>query len=587
MESSRIFARCSALVCVLAGAPSALAGIVYVDASATSGADDGTSWSDAFQGPSGLRRALAAAASGDEIWVADGTYLPTLSGVRTRSFDLKTNVKLYGGFAGGETSLSQRDPSLHIAVLSGDLAGDDAGGNYGDNSYHVVAGRNLGFETLLDGFTIRGGNADGPSASSDDGGGGLLFVSGQGAPVRQCVFESNRCTGRGGAVYSNGSCCSQDFHECRFADNHAGVAGGAVQLINAEGIHFTRCVFTGNSAPNGSAADFFLAFDVFLDTCLLYGNTATGGSPGATVNAYLESYLWVDSSTVVANSSITGFAGLRSYADSGIWNSIVYFNGGGTQLSGFPYAAYCCVQGGFPGTAMISADPLFVDLPNSDFHLSPSSPCVDAGENDASASLDLDKAPRFQDVTSAPDGGLGTAPIVDMGAYETPGGLYDVFCAGDGSLATACPCANFGYEATGCRNSDSQYPYLGGLLAAAGASSPDSVVLTSSHVPPGRLCIFLQSDTPLAAGVVFGDGVRCLGGSLKRIGAKLASTSGVASYPAAGDPSVSVRSTALGDPIQSGSDRWYQTWYRDGVASFCPAPQGGTSNVSSGIIVHW
>jgi hypothetical protein len=112
MNSSRIFARCSALVCALAGAPSALAAIVYVDASATSGADDGTSWSDAFQGPSGLRRALAAAASGDEDWVADGTYLPTLSGVRTRSFDLKTNVKLYGGFVGGETSLSQRDPCL-------------------------------------------------------------------------------------------------------------------------------------------------------------------------------------------------------------------------------------------------------------------------------------------------------------------------------------------------------------------------------------------------------------------------------------------------------------------------------------------
>jgi len=124
-------------------------------------------------------------------------------------------------------------------------------------------------------------------------------------------------------------------------------------------------------------------------------------------------------------------------------------------------------------------------------------------------------------------------------------------------------------------------------IAAAGASNPDTVVLTASDLRSNALCIFLQGNVVLGSGVVFGDGVRCVGGALKRIGSKTASTNGLASYPGAGDPSISARSAALGDQIQSGTDRPYQTWYRDNSPAFCPPPQGGSSNVSSGVIVHW
>jgi hypothetical protein len=125
------------------------------------------------------------------------------------------------------------------------------------------------------------------------------------------------------------------------------------------------------------------------------------------------------------------------------------------------------------------------------------------------------------------------------------------------------------------------------MLAAAGTASPDTVVLTAYSIRAGVLSIFLQGDAPIASGLVFGDGVRCVGGALKRIAAKSASAGGIVSYPASGDPSISARSAALGDPIQAGSQRWYQTWYRDNSATFCPPPQGGSSNVSSGVIVSW
>jgi hypothetical protein len=234
---------------------------------------------------------------------------------------------------------------------------------------------------------------------------------------------------------------------------------------------------------------------------------------------------------------------------------------------------------------MITSDPQFANVALGNFRLLPSSPCIDSGSSPGDDALDLDRTPRLEDVPGTPDTGSGTPPIIDRGAYESPGGLYLAFCAGDGTLATQCPCGNNGAEGYGCKNSVSSS--TGSLLAAAGTASPDTVVLTAYAVRASALCVFLQGDTPLGAGVIFGDGVRCVGGALKRIGTKSASSGGIASYPAAGDPSISARSAALGDPIQAGSQRMYQLWYRDNSATFCPPPQGGSSNVSSGVIVYW
>jgi hypothetical protein len=57
--------------------------------------------------------------------------------------------------------------------------------------------------------------------------------------------------------------------------------------------------------------------------------------------------------------------------------------------------------------------------------------------------------------------------------------------------------------------------------------------------------------------------------------------------PQSGDPSISLRSAALGDAIPLGATRIYQVYYRDSSASFCPNPQGGTFNVSNAIAIAW
>jgi hypothetical protein len=157
------------------------------------------------------------------------------------------------------------------------------------------------------------------------------------------------------------------------------------------------------------------------------------------------------------------------------------------------------------------------------------------------------------------------------------------FCFGDGSLATACPCGNDGTLGHGCDNSIGTG---GALQTAAGTTSPDTVVLTSSGERPTSLTIFLQGNAQIAGGVVFGDGVRCAAGTLKRLYTKNA-VGGVATAPVAGDLSITARSAAAGDPLAPGAVRYYQTYYRDPDPAFCPIPPGNTFNSSNGLIITW
>jgi hypothetical protein len=121
------------------------------------------------------------------------------------------------------------------------------------------------------------------------------------------------------------------------------------------------------------------------------------------------------------------------------------------------------------------------------------------------------------------------------------------------------------------------------LLTATGVASlsADSVVVTSSGELPTALSIYLQGTSAIAP-TIFGDGLRCAGGTLKRLYSKHA-VGGTISAPQSGDPSISARSAALGDTIPLGATRVYQVYYRDANLVFC----AGGFNVSTAIAVAW
>lgn len=140
----------------------------YVDKRATAGSNTGTDWANAF---TDLQLALFLAGDGDTIWVAEGTYRPTLNQNRAATFSLKPGLAVYGGFAGDETSLAQRNPWQTPVILSGDIGVLE---DSTDNVYHVVSALGVGESARLDGFIIERGQAKSMNAPGtlDNAGGG-------------------------------------------------------------------------------------------------------------------------------------------------------------------------------------------------------------------------------------------------------------------------------------------------------------------------------------------------------------------------------------------------------------------------------
>ncbi len=155
------------------------------------------------------------------------------------------------------------------------------------------------------------------------------------------------------------------------------------------------------------------------------------------------------------------------------------------------------------------------------------------------------------------------------------------FCLGDGISGIGCPCSNMSASSSeaGCRNSTGS----DGKLAATGIPdvSNDTLVLRGSGMPPNSTCLYFQGSAKQASGqgAVFGDGLRCAGGTVTRLGTKVNGSTGSSSYPNGLDESVSDR----GNISILGGTRYYQCWYRN-AATFCTT---STFNVSNGYQIDW
>ncbi len=149
-------------------------------------------------------------------------------------------------------------------------------------------------------------------------------------------------------------------------------------------------------------------------------------------------------------------------------------------------------------------------------------------------------------------------------------------CFGDGT-GLACPCANNGAAGNGCANS---IVPAGGNLSSSGAASigSDTLALLGSGMPNGT-CLYFQGSGTIAggAGVAFGDGLRCAGGTVIRLGTKT-NVSGASQYPTGADQSISVRGLNV-----AGNFRVYQIWYRN-AADFCTPL---TFNLTNAVSVTW
>ncbi|UCG56437.1 MAG: right-handed parallel beta-helix repeat-containing protein [Phycisphaerales bacterium] len=316
---SSLIREVAVIALLLAGSVTASAKIIYVDDAAT-GANDGSSWADAYNY---LQDALADANSAPkpvEIKAAQGLYTPDSSsavpdgtGDRQVTFQLINDVVLEGGFAGvSELDPDARDVNAYETILSGDLNGDDAEvtdpcdlldePTRNENSYHVVTGSGTDETAVLDGFTITAGNADG---SNDQYEGGGMHNSSGNPTVTDCTFSGNSARG-GGGMYN----CSSNptLTDCTFSGSSASHGGGVYNWENSDPT-LTNCSFLRNWARSGGAIQNNFTSSPELTGCSFTENSAENG--GGMYNGSSSSPKLVDC-TFSRNRAERGGGGMRN-----------------------------------------------------------------------------------------------------------------------------------------------------------------------------------------------------------------------------------------------------------------------------------
>ncbi|MHB9032681.1 MAG: PKD domain-containing protein [Anaerolineae bacterium] len=275
---------------------------IYVDINAV-GAKTGVSWVDAF---TSLQDALSAAVYGDTIWMADGVYYPDV-GVgladnnRGHSFQIKEGVQVYGGFAGGETALSERDWVNHRTILSGDIDQNDttdgaglvlsSGWITGTNSYTVVRFNSTTNAAVLDGFYITGGAAMGSGCPADNGcGGGILVYSADNYMFAGPVIRN---------VYISG--------------NKALVSGGGMAVWNGTSMLMSNVTLTGNRADKGGGLGLLRYGWVTIEGASVLSNSA---SYGAGIYDTDRGRLILSNATVSENTATMKGGGLYTFFDT-------------------------------------------------------------------------------------------------------------------------------------------------------------------------------------------------------------------------------------------------------------------------------
>ncbi|MFC1783520.1 right-handed parallel beta-helix repeat-containing protein, partial [Planctomycetota bacterium] len=343
-----------------------------------------------------IQAAINAAHKHDVIIVADGIY----RGVGNRDINFKGKKITVRSATGAENCIIDcegTETERHRGFVF----------KNGENNY-----------SRLDGFTIINGYApeeiiDGEAHSA----GGAIFCQDSGPMIINCIIAGNYspywtggvfCIDTSGLILSN----------CTINSNEA-LSGGGIYSRRSNNLTLKNCIISQNvSTGNGGGIHFNENDNISITNCVLSGNRAFWGG-GIKIR---------DSITTITNCTFRsnraeyygGGIHISSNAYVVIGNSIIWDNPPDEiKLYGELSITYSNIQGGWGGNGNIDVDPQFAG--GGDFHLTAGSPCIDAGKNNKvppDIITDIDGDPRFYDDPCTVDTGKGTAPIVDMGAYE-------------------------------------------------------------------------------------------------------------------------------------------------------------------------
>jgi predicted outer membrane repeat protein len=392
--------------------------VVYVDADSPGPEHDGLSWDTAFLT---IQDGLHSATPDGDVWVADGTYVENLV--------MGSGVAIYGGFLGAEpggyeTALGQRDFESNATTIDGNQSGDC-----------VV----MALDTRADGFLITNGKR---GILCDDGG-GLCVIANNTVTANQgrgisCDHSSptivqNRITGnQGGGV----SCINSDpaIAHNTITENSTSVGGGISCYESSPSVDTN--LMAGNSAEKGGAIYCYHYCSPQISGNIISGNRSQDSGGAIYLDAFSPAA--IEGNTITGNSCESDGGGLYSHNSSPIVsNNTIIRNasqsGGGIWChNSAPVLSHNDFWNNTPdnyrdcepGEGDISADPMFVDPENGDFHLTSESPCIDSGSNDyVMTDEDIDGDPRIIWAMRFPVPYWPHPGYVDMGADEFVPGL--------------------------------------------------------------------------------------------------------------------------------------------------------------------
>ncbi|MBN1672366.1 MAG: chitobiase/beta-hexosaminidase C-terminal domain-containing protein [Kiritimatiellae bacterium] len=294
-----------------------VAAVVFVDATRPAGGN-GSSWAQAYRA---LEDAVNSSGTNEAFWVADGVYTPS------STLMVKPGSKIYGGFAGGEGALTDRDIAAHPAIVHGQ-----------GNLKHVFFLGAQAENVRLDGLTITAGNAR-QGSGWDEWGAGVFVDRPSSVTLANCTFSNNSATSHGGGVFLNRATVTMtnclfvgnsspfggalgahesdlDLIVCRFNCNAAqsGERRGGALWINACPLWLDGCSFLSNNATMGGAVDLNNSSAV-LSNCTFVGNASAGGTGlmGGGAIANNLGTLVVDDSLFRGNTTEGDGGGVYSY----------------------------------------------------------------------------------------------------------------------------------------------------------------------------------------------------------------------------------------------------------------------------------
>ena len=262
--------------------------------------------------------------------------------------------------------------------------------------------------------------------------GGGMYNTGNPTLIN-CTFRGNYACDAGG-IHNTGS---PVLINCTISSNGARYAGG---IRNSGNPTLINCIISNNTAWYYDGGGMYSSGNPILFGCVFLSNNAGSESDPEGGGLYCLSGSPTIVNCTFSDNFAPGGGGGGVYNNSGtptLSNCIVWGNTGGQIVGSGVTVSFSDVQGGYTGTENINADPLFVG--GGYLQLSPGSPCIDAGNNfavppdtadidedgDTTEPIPLDIAgyARFLDDPNTADSGMGTPPIVDMGAYEYQGPL--------------------------------------------------------------------------------------------------------------------------------------------------------------------